>query len=391
MTIAIWLLNITLLGTSGLLSFKNSGTIVENFTPEAEKQSTTEADSTYSSTLLFAKEEYQRDSSKIANRYSNQITAEKQAYNSKIKAVRQKLQGYINREARTGNSFATRKDKIREVIASLKAEEAMRLAELESLLSKELTEAFREYKATISLAKSDYSASDDSIQTINQNAITRRTETISQYGGGLGWFTVICLFIFVSSVTLDRIHLKGSGIEEKIEVSQYYFTPGIWVNFREALKERFNYIFQSKIKAFADATPPAPLPANPSELYDTTQITNITVTLKLDPDAIDQENIIYIEPKRRQIGLKKLKNNKKEDTHKNSRAIKGKGKDTDLWKLKQRLKDYKKRLGRFEQKKLLAERKGQKVNKRTLNAIENNRQWVEYYSQLINEIQATNP
>lgn len=391
MTIAIWLLTIILLGTSGILSFKNSDTIVENFTPEAEEQTTDEADSTYGMETDALREEYQLDSITIAKGYETQLTGIKLAYDKKIGAARQKLQGYTNREARTGNSFATWKDRTKETIANLEAEQAAQLAGLETQRSAELTEARQEYKAALAVAKVDYSATVDSVLAMNRQAITKREETISQYGGGLGWFTIICLFIFVSSVVLDRIHRKGSGIEEKVEVSQYDFSPGIWANFREAVRERFNYAMQSRIKDFADATPPAPLPTNPAQLYDATQVANITVTLKLDQRDSDEENVIYIEPKRRQIGFTQRDGNVTKndvETHQNSRAIKDTGKDPDLWKLKQRLKDYKKRLGSFEQKKLAAERKGQKVSKRTLSAIENNRQWVEHYIQLINEAEA---
>jgi hypothetical protein len=49
------------------------------------------------------------------------------------------------------------------------------------------------------------------------------------------------------------------------------------------------------------------------------------------------------------------------------------------------MKQYKKRLGRHEQKKLAQERAGKKVSKRTLNAIANNRQWIEYYESLLSE------
>lgn len=44
---------------------------------------------------------------------------------------------------------------------------------------------------------------------------------------------------------------------------------------------------------------------------------------------------------------------------------------------------YQKRHARHYQKKLSAERLGKKVTQRTLNAIENNAQWVRHYQQLL--------
>ena len=55
------------------------------------------------------------------------------------------------------------------------------------------------------------------------------------------------------------------------------------------------------------------------------------------------------------------------------------------WQVKQRLKQYKKRLGRHEQKRLAQERTGKKVARRTIEAIENNRQWVKHYESLLSE------
>ena len=57
----------------------------------------------------------------------------------------------------------------------------------------------------------------------------------------------------------------------------------------------------------------------------------------------------------------------------------------DLREWKQRLKFYKKRLGSHQQKALKYERKGEEVPKRTLDAIANNRQWVEHFTTLISQ------
>jgi predicted nucleic acid-binding Zn ribbon protein len=85
---------------------------------------------------------------------------------------------------------------------------------------------------------------------------------------GLAWFTIICLFIFVLSVTLDEIHKKGSGIKEAVLPTQYDFSPGIFSEMYNAIKERWNYLIRNKIKRFSESTPNPPLPITPSPLYD---------------------------------------------------------------------------------------------------------------------------
>lgn len=52
---------------------------------------------------------------------------------------------------------------------------------------------------------------------------------------------------------------------------------------------------------------------------------------------------------------------------------------------------YKRRHARHIQKRLAAERAGRKVTKRTLDAIENNERWIEYFENLINQRQAFPP
>ena len=50
------------------------------------------------------------------------------------------------------------------------------------------------------------------------------------------------------------------------------------------------------------------------------------------------------------------------------------------------MKQYKKRLGRHEQKRLAQERAGKKVSKRTLDAISNNQEWVRHYESVLEDI-----
>lgn len=61
------------------------------------------------------------------------------------------------------------------------------------------------------------------------------------------------------------------------------------------------------------------------------------------------------------------------------------GNDYSMKNLKRELRRYKKRHSRFLQKKMDAERRGKKVTQRTLDAIENNANWVAHYERLILE------
>ncbi|MCO6475724.1 MAG: hypothetical protein J5I94_03840 [Phaeodactylibacter sp.] len=301
MTIAIWLCTALLLATSGVLSFQNSKEIVKEYMPDAEQLATDQQDSTWNAERASLSALFSQDSAMIAGRYESLIAAEKAAYSGRIQAKRTELSNLRRKESRTGQSYASAKDETRAAIAALEAEGAGKVASLEATRAQELSEARRAYLDGIGAKEKRYLAAVDSVGAINRAAIDERAGKVASYGGGLGYFTIICLFILCAAVTLDRIHRKGSGITETVELSQYDVSPHWWTNLRHAVSERFNYAMQSRITAFADKTPPAPLPTQPTQLYDPTQVSNITIVLKVDPEGDNAE--ILMQPKRRQIGF----------------------------------------------------------------------------------------
>lgn len=393
MTIAIWLLTIVLLATSGLLSFRNSKVIVNEFTPETEQLNTFEADSILKSKTALLAASYRTDSTTIAQRWESLITTQKEADKSNIQSAKRELSNLYNKEKRTGRSFATLKDKTRQKRADLEAAAATNIAEMEAAKAYELREAQNTFKAELSKAEKDHRTTTQEVKTTNVEAEKERAATVNGYGYGLGWFTVICLFVFLAAVILERIHHKGSGIMEKVELSQYDLNPGSLTEAWTALTERWNYALHSRINTFAEKTPAAPLPTAKAELYDPTQVANISVTLKIERVENENEQIIYIEPKRRQIGFKtdqqtntnaKPKNGKKREISPNSCAVKEQDK-LNLSDLTQRLKMYNKRLGKHQQKVIKLEKAGKQIPKRTADAITNNKKWVEHYTELIRQ------
>lgn len=392
MTITVTVLSLALVVTSGVLSFNNSKIVVDQVTPIVDQQTTAVADSMYHSQKEEAKAVFSFDSMSIANQYRELTNATNLTFQNRLKAKRRELENLRRREIRTELSFATRKDQTHLAIENLKAEQAETLTKLKTEEQQALTAVRTAFKQAIDEISREHKESLASVASLNQQAHRDRQVLVASYGLGLGWFTLVCLFIFSLAVVLDRVHAKGAGIAEKVDLSQYDFTPSIWVNAKEAIRERLNYFFHHRIKLFQDKTPPAPLPASRSELYDPTSLTNITVTLKLQKEEDnDGEPVIYIPTKRRQIGFQHVPHPQEDKTPhtKNSRAIKGTGNTPNLPHLKRRLKDYKKRLGRHTQKKLNLERKGEPVSKRTLSAIENNQRWVNHYIQLIQEHENT--
>lgn len=397
-TIVTWGLTVVLLTASGLLSFQNSKTIVAEYSPEAEQVTTTQADSIYQAATARHSATWQADSARIAGQYAAQITAATTAGAGKVEAAKRELSNIYNKEKRTGQSYATQKDRARQLIADREAEAAEQIAGLQAAQATAMEEARQRYREGIAKAEAEHGAATGEIKETNQVATTERAATVAAYGLGLGWFTICCLIIFSAAVILERIHAKGSGITEKVELSQYDLNPAAWVEAWQAFRDRVQYNVRSRIQAFAERTPPPPLPTPAPELYDPTQFANIAVTLKIEREAEEAEQVIYLQPKRRAIGFHTRQTAPEAHTKKatkkgqNSCAIKGTPKAThetpELRQLKQRLKDYKKRLGKHQQKAKVQERTKGEATRRTLEAIENNRHWVEHYTALLNQAEA---
>lgn len=394
----VWLLSVALFTTSGLLSFHNSRVIVDDLTPEAEQHTTTSADSTYQAETAAHRQTFVADSTLIADSYAGKITSTGTAFNSKIKAKDEKIRGYESREARTGRSYASRKDRTRQERAELEAEKAEALAVLEAERADELTQARTNYREQIEVAIASRKTAIDEVKTANQQAEKDRLANVNKYGGGLGWFTVVCLFLFAVSVILDRIHRKGAGITESVQIEAYDFRPGAFREWWSAITERVNYRLHEKITDFANKTPSAPLPAQPGAVYDIAEaLQHVTIKLELDRDEEEEQRTIFLStkepeevapPQRQRIGFQRqgTSTNSSTATHEFSCAVKDARIDVKLADAKQRLRMYKKRLGSHQQKARKQEENNGKVCKRTAEAIINNQEWVRHYEGLLSDL-----
>lgn len=398
-SIFVWLLSIVLFAASGLLSFHNSKVIVEDLTPQPVEETLIEVDSLYEVEASKQRSTFVADSTMIAEAYAAKIAATIAAFDGQIKAKTEKLRGYERRERRSGESYASSKDRVRQGRAELEAEKAAEVARLTAAKADELNRARKDFRETIAMATTSRKDAAEAIEQANRQAELDRLASINKYGGGLGWFTVVCLFLFAASVILDRIHRKGAGIEESVQIEAYDFRPGVLREWWSAIGERISWKLHSKITAFANKTPPAPLPAEPGAVYDLAEaLQHVTIKLQLDQADETEPRVIYLNtkepeeeapPERRQIGYRQGSSNTASpcDLYSTPNTNQGNGKHehetVDLREAKQRLKLYLKRLGSHQQKAIKQEKSKGKVCKRTADAIVNNQRWVEHYEQMI--------
>lgn len=310
-TILVWLLVIVLAATSGVLSFKNSSVIVDNFTPQAQEQTTAAADSIKASDLSAFKATFKADSTSIAESAKSSLEAAKVATAAKIVAINEQIRAYESKEGRTGQSFISAKDRLRQERANVEAKAAQQLADITNQKASQLSAARESYKSSLQAITASHSATVADIQATNQMEATERQTTVQSHGLGLGWFTLVCLFVFFVSIVVDRLYHKGAGIDQTVQIDAYDFRPSAIVEAVAAVRERLNFALHSRIAKFADRTPAAPLPAKPASLYDMQKVLE-GITLKLELQDNAKGKVLYIDAKQpdgqpaqpRQIGFK---------------------------------------------------------------------------------------
>jgi len=293
MSIFILLTTSALLYASGILSFKNSHEIIESFEPEPEQKNTKEATVNYNTERERILLIYRSDSSTIAQTYNTQINAKNTEYQSLISVKEKDIERYERKEKRTGESYKTKKIMIGKAIKQLEANRDAQIVSLEIEKGKELKTLLMAKNKDIGQEKKILQKQMSSVENFNKKEQDKADNKIKKYGGGLGWFTVFCLFVFVLSVVLDEIHKKGSGIEIKILPSQYDFSTSIVAEFLNAVSNKVQYKLRSRIARLEENTPPPPLPIAPTGLYDLSKLKQDITTILVE-QGDEKARIVYL-------------------------------------------------------------------------------------------------
>ena len=280
MTVAIWAALIMFVGASGVLSFTGGKQAVIDNIPPPELATTAEAEELAEKDRTTALATFTADSAAITTRYAAQIDATGASYTAQIDAAKGKVQYYRQREAITGNSYASARAKEAQRANELESEKAQAIAQLRTAEAEEIRAASQARTTALASITGHLEEARAEVTTGNKTTEEEHLAKTNGIGLGVGWFTLICLAYFALVTLLYEAMKKGSGIEDRPQVDHYHFAPGIMAEATGALSERWNYWTRNTIQRFADATPPAPLPANMKSLYDLSGIRADVVQLE---------------------------------------------------------------------------------------------------------------
>lgn len=395
MSIIIFLLALAALTASGLTSFKGSKRVVREFKKPPVLQTTNLQDSTNNVNTSDIWRLFRNDSTNIASRFNDRLTASATAHNAGIEAEESKLKLVKKLPSESWSDYNRKKNAIKTQVKALIATRDSDLSEIKAERDNLLFEREKERENALKEVKGEYKAAIAGITAKNEETTTEHNTKIEKEGSSLGWVTVGCLFFFLLGAFAEEVHKKGSKIEETVKQSWWDNLPTIWAEFWHAVNERIQSWIRGQIKSIEDKSSGPILPTIPAEImnFDNLNQTILNIT--------NQENEIEIEaPKRRQIGFFSSQNNAAFIAHENDHKNNGpqqkqNGNNSFIGgaeynQILQRIKRYKKRVGEHKQKALAQEKKSGAANQRTLNAIQNNEQQLAKWEKKLNDLLAQN-
>lgn len=268
LSIAIWVVALVLATFSGVIHFKGSKDLVKRHMPQAEQQNTATADSVANAKTMVVQRSWRVDSLAAVNRYTPMIEATKAKHAALIAKEDLTLKSLEAKERREGKSYSSLKAQIKGRLADLEAAQAQELATLEDRKAQALDTANAIKSRALASIAQEQQKTIQRIEQGNTKATNEAESRVKNYGGGLAWFTVICIGVFAFSVVIDEVHRKGSGVEEVPQPNQYVFSDTIAGEFWAMLSDKINYFARTWIKGQAERTPEPPAPSEPPTLWE---------------------------------------------------------------------------------------------------------------------------
>ena len=264
----IFTVTLALLGASGYLSFQGSKELVRLTAPQPQLASLAPVDSLAQEQREGALRQYSADSLAQEQRFAPALAATREKYSAQLAQQALALRNWENRERTEGRRYGSQKAQIKARIADIQATQAAELARLEDSRANALGAALEARNNALGGIATERAQQRRTLEEKNTQAEAHNAGQVERYGGGLAWFTVVCLIVLLLAVSIDEIHKMGSGIEEAALPNQYYFSQSVWGEFWEMVADKANYNLRAWIRRLAAATPQPPEPLETPALWD---------------------------------------------------------------------------------------------------------------------------
>jgi hypothetical protein len=290
------------------LSFKGSGLLVESVAPEPETTTTTATDSTATAETVAAGEMLTTSTEATRARYAVLVGAAQQTAGADLRQLNGRLRRLEEKEDRTGKSYVTSKAQVRGDIDAATAARDRKVAEFQTAGAEAVAALESNHRRKLETITTDKRQGRETVAASNDRARDEVAARVANYGGGLAYFTLFCMSVFILSVIIQELHRAGAGIEEQVEPGAFDFEAGPFAAFTVAVSARFNRFLYGLIHRIELRTTDAPEPVAAPTVWSRDAAAlraNKTqgVQRKIKPTKVRIAPAASTEPERQQIGF----------------------------------------------------------------------------------------
>ncbi|MEM8523610.1 MAG: hypothetical protein AAGG68_03145 [Bacteroidota bacterium] len=237
-SIAFIILTLALVPASFILSLRGGSQIVESLKDKTEQKKTGEIEANESTELAKLDTTYTRNIAAVKETYKGLIDSEIQKAESDRIVKRQNYKHWKSKGSRY-------KTKINNALMELQGVEATKTANIAQLKQQQAAE--------LKELETRYDRDKGAIKNEANTEITATTGKIdsksSAFKTGTKWIVIIAMFFAVGFTVMQRIFLKGSGIEELAEPNNFFFSPSLLSERIKLLQDKVQISKRNKIAA----------------------------------------------------------------------------------------------------------------------------------------------
>ncbi|MEL6944154.1 MAG: hypothetical protein AAFO82_15955, partial [Bacteroidota bacterium] len=281
-SIALIILTVVLVPSSFILSLKGGSQIVDNLKEKKELQEKAAIDESESLEIAELDTTYTRNIAAINETYKGLIDSEETKAEADKKVKQQNYKHWLSK----GDTYKTR---INNALVELQAVEAAKTARIAELKEKQASE--------LKDLQTRYNRDKDAILNESKMSIAATTGRIDDkaatFKTGTKFIVIIALFFAVGFTVIQRIYLKGSGIEELAEPSNFFFSPSLISERMKLAQDKYQIARRNRIASRRNNLPTITPYVSQLPIHDLGQLQRSILQLQMSNS--DQRQIYYLD------------------------------------------------------------------------------------------------
>ena len=268
-----------LLCVGTLMSFKGSKVLVQKGFGEVELESKKPIHYVYEQELEKVNTKYDQVNKHITTRKEQELEQVQALHKAQVNKISQEISQVEQTEKRTGKSFITRKNTLKKNLSEKELAYQENLLALVQRYDKELSDNEKTRESKLSKITRSEEQELEKVNAANRKKELTHESNINNYGSLLGYLTMVMVFILVVSHIIKQAHLKGSGIESKVIVSDSYFQENILMSFIKAIGVLIDTKLRELVSWIESKTPDTPQPVAPQSLINRKELNQSNISL----------------------------------------------------------------------------------------------------------------